>query len=86
MAPANLTATVAGNVVTLLWPAATGQPASYLVEVGSATGLSNLANVDVGNQLTLSASAPRGTYFVRVRARNACGTSGPSVEQTVVVP
>jgi hypothetical protein len=32
-------------------------------------------------------SAAPGTYFVRLRAANACGTLGPpSTERTVVVP
>jgi hypothetical protein len=84
--PPNLTATVVGRVVTLSWPAAAGQPTSYLVEAGLSSGASNVANVDVGTLLTLSANAPPGAFFVRVRARNACGTSGPSIEQTVVVP
>jgi hypothetical protein len=72
--------------VVLGWSAASGEPAGYSIEAGSAPGASDLANVDVGNQLSFAADAPPGTSFVRVRARNACGTSGPSVERTVVVP
>jgi hypothetical protein len=30
--------------------------------------------------------APPGTYFVRIRAQNACGTSAPSNEQAITVP
>jgi hypothetical protein len=85
-APSDLTFTVSGPVVTLSWPAAAGQPTSYVVEAGSASGSSNLVNVDVGNRLTISANALPGTYFVRVRARNQCGTSAPTIERTVVVP
>jgi hypothetical protein len=85
-APPAFTASASNRVVTLSWTAAAGQPSSYIVEVGSATGLSNLANFDAGNVLTLSGGAPPGTYFVRVRARNDCGTSGPSIERVVVVP
>jgi hypothetical protein len=85
-APASLVVTVVSRNVTLSWPAATGEPESYLVEAGSASGAANLANLDVGNNLAVSANAPPGTYFVRVRARNACGISGPTIERTVVVP
>jgi predicted phage tail protein len=85
-APANLVATVTGSTVLLSWPAATGQAASYAIEAGSAAGLSNLAQVDVGGLLAFTANAPPGTYFVRVRATNACGTGPPTVERTVIVP
>jgi len=35
---------------------------------------------------TFSTNAPPGTYYVRVRATNACGTSAPSNEILVNVP
>jgi hypothetical protein len=85
-APSDLTATVSGNVVMLSWPAATGQPTSYIVDVGTGPGLSNIGSLPVGNQLAISGAAPPGTYFIRVRARNACGTSTPSIERAVTVP
>jgi hypothetical protein len=83
-APTGLTASVAGNRVTLSW---TGDgSSSYIVEAGSAPGLSNLANADVGSANGLIAdNVPAATYYVRVRARNAAGISGPSNEVIVVV-
>jgi hypothetical protein len=38
------------------------------------------------NATSLSGSVPRGTYFVRVAAVNAVGTSVPSNEVVVAVP
>jgi Fibronectin type III domain len=70
-----------GGVVTLAWIAAAGAPTSYLVEAGSAPGLANLANSNLGLTTSLTAtSVAAGTYYVRIRARNACGPSGPSNE------
>jgi predicted phage tail protein len=75
-----------GGTVSLVWNPAGGSPSSYIVEAGSAPGLANLANSDLGLTTVLTATgvAP-GTYYVRVRARNACGTSAPSNEVVVVV-
>jgi hypothetical protein len=89
-APQNFTHTVGANrVVSLSWAApATGSgPFTYTIEVGSATGLSNLLVTSAGAATGLSAQAPPGTYYVRVRAANACGTLGPpSTERAIVVP
>jgi hypothetical protein len=85
--PGQLSASIDGLSVTLTWGAAGGEPATYLVEAGSSPGTSELALLDVGAQTRLSASAPPGTYFVRVRARNACGSGPPGNEvQAVVAP
>jgi hypothetical protein len=57
-----------------------------VLEAGSFTGAANLANIDTLSTAT-SFFAPgvgSGTYFVRVRAKNACGVSAPSNE--IVVP
>ncbi|MGQ0736003.1 MAG: fibronectin type III domain-containing protein [Acidobacteriota bacterium] len=87
-APTNLLATASGASVTLSWTASAGGPESYIVEAGSMAGLSDLARIDLGSTATsFSASGvPAGTYFVRVRARNAHGASEPSNEAIVTVP
>lgn len=86
-APAGLAASVAGATVSLSWTAAGGNAESYVVEAGTSPGQANLASFDTGALDTaLSASAAPGTYYVRIRARNAFGISAPSNEVTVVVP
>lgn len=85
-APAGLVANVAGSTVVLEWGAAGGAPTSYTIEAGSSPGLSDLANVDtLVIAASYTATAAAGTYYVRVRAKNACGTSAPSNEVVVVV-
>jgi hypothetical protein len=84
--PGALTASVAGGVVTLQWGAASGNATTYVVEAGSASGLTNIGAFATGHLDThFATAAPPGTYFVRVRAANAFGTSAPSNEVTVVV-
>jgi len=43
---------------------------------------------DTGTPATTLAApgVAAGTYFLRIRARNACGTSAPSNEAVAVVP
>lgn len=88
-APSNLAFQVSGSTVILTWSAPSGAwpAASYLVEAGTGPGLSNIASFNAGNQATTLTvtDVPAGTYIVRVRARNADGTSGPSNEVTIVV-
>lgn len=85
--PSGLGFSVAGSTVTLLWNASTGPTTSYIVEAGSSTGFTDLANFDTGGTPpSLTATGVGiGTYFVRVKGRNACGTSGPSNEVVVLV-
>ena len=75
-------------VVSLVWAPASGGPTSYVIEAGSSRGQSNLVNSDLGSA-TPSLVAPnvgRGTYYVRVRGKNACGVGPASNEIIVVVP
>lgn len=78
-APAGLAAQPGTASVTLTWAAPDDLVTRYIVEAGSAPGRVDLASIDrPGDQTTLSAQAPPGTYHVRVRAENACGNSAPS--------
>ncbi len=88
-APSGLTWSSAGSSISLTWtpPSTGGAPTSYTVEAGSSTGLANLATLTTGNTATSFASSGvgNGTYFVRVKATNTGGTSGPSNEVALVV-
>jgi hypothetical protein len=87
--PSDLVATVTGTSVALSWtpPTTGGPPAGYIVYAGSAPGLSNLAALALGSTPAFGTSGvPAGTYYVRVVATNAAGSSGPSNEVRVDVP
>jgi hypothetical protein len=85
-APGGLSNVVAGSTVTLRWNASAGA-SSYALEAGSTPGASELVNYDTGNSSTglVAPGVGAGTYYVRMRARNACGTSGVSNETIVRV-
>jgi hypothetical protein len=85
--PTGLTAVVTGTRVMLSWSPAPGDPTTYVIEAGSASGLADLANFATGSLATTftAVGVPSGTYFVRVRSANAAGASPPSNEVTVVV-
>lgn len=75
------------GTVILAWSPASGNPSSYIVEAGSSSGLSNLVTSDLGSAapgLTANGVGD-GVYYIRVRAKNACGTSGSSNEVVVTV-
>lgn len=84
--PTNLWATISGYTVQLGWT----PPANvlgHLVDVGSASGATNVASIPVPMPSTgLGGAVPAGRYYVRVRAAQACGTSAGSNEVIVDVP
>ncbi len=88
-APTAITNSVVLDTVTLSWtPAATGGPAtSYILEAGTAPGLANITTITLNssNTSTVVGAVPSGLYYVRVRARNALGTSLPSPDTLVTV-
>jgi enediyne biosynthesis protein E4 len=87
-APGNLTAGGSGFNVTLNWqaPASSAALSGYLLEVGSAPGLTNLAVFSLGTATAVETAAPPGTYYVRIRATNAAGAGSASNEIAVTVP
>ena len=80
--PTSLSASGTNGAVDLRWfaPTAGPRPSGYVLEAGSAPGLTDLASAQVGPATTFSTTAPPGTYYVRVRSLNARGVSAPSNE------
>ena len=83
--PTGLNFSVAGNTVTLSWNPTLGA-VGYVLEAGTSPGAANVFNGPVGGATSLAASAPSGTYYVRLRSANNCGVSNPAPEVVVVVP
>ena len=74
-------------MVSLGWNAAAGNATTYVIEGGTAPGLSNLGVLPLGSLDTAVAGAvPAGTYYFRTRAANSFGSSAPSNEVVQVVP
>ena len=88
-APTDVRATVAGGQVAVQWglPTTSDGPIVFTIEVGSGPGLSDLLFLPVFNytQRSLTGGGPPGTYYIRMRSHNACGSSGSSNEIVVVV-
>jgi fibronectin type III domain protein len=87
--PAGVTATKTGTIVTLNWtkPSGPDPVTTFVIEAGNAPGTNNVGTfVAPGTAATFQREAPAGTYYARVFARNACGTSVPSNEIVVTVP
>ena len=86
-APTSLAANVQGNAVTLSWnpPSSGGAAASYLVEAGNSQGSASLGSAPTTGTSLAVGGVPTGQYFVRVRARNAVGTSAPTSDLVVNV-
>jgi hypothetical protein len=84
-APTNLAADVNGPEVTLTWTASANSPTAYTILAGLGPGQTIVSLPVSGATTTLQVNAPPGTYFVRVVASNADGSSSPSNEITVNV-
>lgn len=84
--PTLLPVSIAGNLVTMNWfPShAGGFPVSYTVRASHTSGGPVVASL-TSTATTLTVPAPPGTYYVRVVANNAHGTSAVSNERVVTV-
>jgi hypothetical protein len=81
-APGELTGWMSGGRLTLVWfpPYDGAAPDGYVVDVGTATGGTNIVQMGVSANALTYYGVPPGFYFVRVRAVNAAGSSPPSSE------
>jgi hypothetical protein len=84
-APSITAVTVTGTLVTLALALPPDATAARL-DVGFTTGATDFVVDAPTNAPSLAGTAAPGTYFARLRAVNACGTSAPSAERVVVVP
>jgi hypothetical protein len=86
--PMNLVAGVSGTLVGISWamPAVGPAASSYILEIGSAPGLSDLAQAPLSTTWILTNRGKSGKYYVRVRAKDSAGASWPSSEVPVTVP
>ena len=82
--PSPFTYAQSGAFVTLAWAPAAGAT-DYIIEVGSAPGLSNILVTGVGAGTTVSTVAPPGIYHARIRGRGACGLGAASNEIVVTI-
>jgi hypothetical protein len=77
--------TGAGRTATLTFamPFISEAPTAYVIELGTASGRSDIATIEVPVVPSVTGPVvPGRVYFVRVRARNACGLSGASAESS----
>lgn len=86
-APTNVLPFVSNGLLTLTWtsPSGGGPVTDYVVEVGSASGSSNIATLTVARPVFTYSPVPAGFYFFRVRARNSAGVGAASTEVLLVV-
>lgn len=73
---------------TFSWSAPEAVVSSYTLVAGSAPGLADIASIPLSatsTGLTYASAIPPGTYYVRVRAANACGQSAftPNLRMTI---
>jgi Tol biopolymer transport system component len=87
--PSGLSGSSTGSSLSIRWmaPSTGGEVSAYMIEAGSAPGLSDVAVFSTGSPGPgyTAWGVPDGTYFVRIRATNAAGVSAPSNEAVLVV-
>jgi subtilisin family serine protease len=87
-APGTPVITGNGNSVTVTWtpPLTGGTPTSYTVVARAVVGGPVVAALPVGSALTLTVTAPSGSYHVTVVASNSAGPGPESAGVTFSVP
>lgn len=86
-APASITASPGATTVTLAWtPSLSAGITSYLINVGSAPGVTDVRQAETAGTSITMTNFPPGTYYFRVQAKRTCGISPPSQDATVRLP
>src|SRR5262249_2492365 len=80
----SLMALASGTTVSLNWSTVSGAT-DYFLTAGTASGQAQSLSVSVNNTTYAWTDVFPGTYYLRVRARNACGTGPNSNEVSVTV-
>jgi glucose/arabinose dehydrogenase len=80
----SLSQAVNGGAVSLSW-GAVENASGYVIEIGTSSGGTDISVPVSASTTAVSGAPPSGTYFVRLRAQNACGLGVPSNQVTVVV-
>jgi hypothetical protein len=80
-APGNLQVAVNASTRVFTWNAVSGVQ-DYFIQIGSASGSSNLINTNTTQTTYTWTGGGAGTFFARVYGRNSCG-SGPSSTEVV---
>lgn len=87
--PTTFAVSAALSTVTMSWTPATtgGAPQRFVVEAGTSPGVYNVGSYTFNAPATTTTvgAVPAGTYYVRLRAANALGSSAPTAERSVTV-
>lgn len=84
--PVAIRGTVSGRNVSLTWSPDTGPaPLSYVIDAGSSPGATDIGRFPTTTPSLTAPEVADGTYFVRIRAVNAAGSSPASEEIPIVV-
>ena len=84
--PSNPQAWMSGSRLTLTWsaPYPAAAVTGYVVEAGSAPGLTDIAAIGLNSRALTVYAVPPGNYFVRVRALTPAGLGPPTSVDTLV--
>jgi predicted phage tail protein len=86
-APTLHTPTVTGSTVNLSWTAGSGAtPTGYTLAASVTPDGAPIVTVPLTGTAASFAGVPSGTYYLRLTASNAAGTSPPSAQVTLTVP
>ena len=89
-APQNLAATTSGGLLSLTWtpPSSVSSLTGYVLRVGSAPGLADVATMGLPPPARFAAALaaiPAGVYYIRVHGQSAFGEGPPSAEVAVTI-